>query len=140
MAIAPKPDAELAIPELCGKVFSVSMTKLPCKIQGRYFSMLLKYFSIFSENLVSSFPAKKVLTENFSPDLKIILVSVLQLLSVKLMLGFAGICPSYFPQYLIRAILLGQLAKTSISFVKNSLFPKNCCGIMIIFYLTKVVI
>ena len=33
---------------------------------------------------------------------------VLQLLSVKLIDGFSGICSSFFPQYLTKAILLGE--------------------------------
>lgn len=58
-ATAPKPEAELAIPELCGNVFSVLIMYFPFKIQGRYCSILLKYFSIFAANFGSSLPAKK---------------------------------------------------------------------------------
>jgi hypothetical protein len=36
-------------------------------------------------------------------------VTVLQLLSVRLMLGFAGIWLAFLPQYFTRAILLGAL-------------------------------
>ena len=41
------------------------------------------------------------------------------------MLGFAGIWFSYFPQYLMSAILDGQLAETAWFDILNWEFPKK---------------
>ena len=87
------PDAEEAIPELCGNVFDVSITKWYVRKKGRYTSIRLKNCSIFGLKSSSKTPSKNTSKENpsevFFSNLREVVV--LQLSNVKLMDGLAGI-------------------------------------------------
>jgi hypothetical protein len=90
-ASALKPDAEEAIPLLCGNVFSVSISNLYEKIYGHHSLILSKKDSILGTKEGFSVPFTVKLKEKSLDFLKLIVVLVKQLDKVKLIEGLVGI-------------------------------------------------